>query len=132
MSLNPDGSEDNELKIKALNRIVVGDWHRHNISQTEEQDTVAAQIAYEVEEACQNRTIQEKIDTEKDEEDALELGITRASLRASNAQRSNRYFLAEEDENSDSSKATKSSESGGSEFDRSDDDDEEAGDHIME
>ena len=76
MSLNPDGSEDGELKIKALDEITVGDWHWHNISQTEEQDTVTAQIVLEVEEACQNSTIQVKIEAEKDKEDALELGIT--------------------------------------------------------
>jgi hypothetical protein len=84
----------------------------------------------EVEEACQNGTIQVKIEAEKDEEDALELGITRASLRASNAQRCNRYFLAEEDED-DGSEITDGSDSEVSEFDSSDDD-EEAGDHIME
>jgi hypothetical protein len=126
--LNPDGSEDGELKIKALDRITVGDWHWSDISQTEEQDTVTAQIALEVEEACQNGTIQVKIEAEKDEEDALELGITQASLWASNAQRCNRYFLAEEDENGE---VTNGSDSEVSEFDSSDDDDE-AGDYIME
>ena len=76
MSLNPDRSEDNELKIKALDRIVVRDWHRLDVSQTEEQDIVTAQIALKVEEACQNGSIQAKIDIEKDEEAAVELGIT--------------------------------------------------------
>jgi hypothetical protein len=52
-------------------------------------------------------------------------------LRASNAQRSNRHYLAEEGEN-DGSKVTDSSESGGSEFDGSDGDGEEARDHVME
>jgi hypothetical protein len=132
MSLNPNGLEDGELKIKALDGITVGDWHRHDISQTEEQDIVAVQIAHEVEEACQDGTIQGKIRAEKDEEEALELGITKASLRASNAQRSNRYFLAEEEDDDDGSEVTECSESGGSEFDSSDDDDEEAEDHIME
>jgi hypothetical protein len=42
MSLNPDGSEDNELKIKALDKIVVGDWHQLDMSQIEEQDIVTA------------------------------------------------------------------------------------------
>ena len=114
-----------------LVEVGLGDWHRHDILQTEEQDIVAAQIAHEVEEACQDGTIQGKIGAEKDEEEALKLGITKASLRASNAQRSNRYFLAE-DEDDDRSEVTECSESGGSEFDSSDDDDEEAGDHIME
>jgi hypothetical protein len=36
MSLNPDGLEDGELKIKALDGITIGDWHRLDISQTEE------------------------------------------------------------------------------------------------
>jgi hypothetical protein len=75
MSLNPDGSEDKELKIKALDGITVGDWHQ-DVSQTEEQDAVAAQIALKVEEACQNGTIHTKIEAEKGEEDALEIGIT--------------------------------------------------------
>jgi hypothetical protein len=138
MSLNPNRSEDNELKIKALDEIVVGDWHRHDVSQTEEQDIVIAQIALEVEEACQNGSIQAKIDIEKDEEVAIELGITRASLRASNAQRCNQYYLEdeedeedEEDKDSDSEVAN-GSDSGLSDFDSSDDDDEEAGDHIIE
>ena len=45
MSLNPNGLEDIELKIKALDRITVGDWHRHDISQEAEEDLVTAQIA---------------------------------------------------------------------------------------
>lgn len=129
MSLNPDGSEDAELKIKALDGIVVGDWRRYDISQEEEEDIVAAQIAHEVEEACRNGTIQAKIEAEKDEEEALELGITKASLRASNLQRCNRYFLA--DEEGSSSGSTNRSESQGSDFDSSDSNDEEEGDHIM-
>ena len=132
MSLNPDRSEDRELKIKILDRITVGDWHQHDISKTEEQDAVTAQIALEVEEACQNGTIQVKIEAEKDKEDALELGITRASLQTSNAQRCNRYFLAEEDENDDSSEVIDGSDSEVSEFDSSDSDNEEARDHIIE
>jgi len=36
MSLNPNGLEDGELKIKALNGITVGDWHRSDILQIEE------------------------------------------------------------------------------------------------
>jgi hypothetical protein len=40
MSFNPNGSEDNELKIKALDGIVVGDFYRPNVSQTEEQHIV--------------------------------------------------------------------------------------------
>jgi hypothetical protein len=46
------------------------------VSQTEEQDIVTAQIALEVEEACQNGSIHAKIDIEKDEEATVELGIT--------------------------------------------------------
>ena len=76
MSLNPNGSEDGELKIKALDGITVRNWHRLDVSQAEEQDTVAAQIALEVEETCQNGTIQVNIEPEKDEKVALELGIT--------------------------------------------------------
>jgi hypothetical protein len=74
MSLNPDRSEDKELKIKALDKIIVRGWHR-NILQTEEQDAVAAQTALEVEEDCQNGTIHTKIEAEKDEEEALEIGL---------------------------------------------------------
>ena len=68
-----------------------------------------------VQEACQNGTIRSRIKAEKDEEDA---------------QRRNRYSLAEEDDGG--SKAIKGSESEGSEFDSSGGDDEEARDHIME
>jgi hypothetical protein len=57
MSLNPNRLEDRELKIKALDGITVRDWHRLDVLQTEEQDAVTAQIALEVEEACQNSTI---------------------------------------------------------------------------
>jgi hypothetical protein len=57
MSLNPNGLEDRELKIKALDGITGRDWHRLDVLQTEEQDAVTAQIALEVEEACQNSTI---------------------------------------------------------------------------
>jgi hypothetical protein len=66
MSLNPNGLEDEELKIKALNEIVVGDWHQPDISQTEEQDAVTAQIALKVEEARQNSTFRIRIEAEKD------------------------------------------------------------------
>jgi hypothetical protein len=80
MSLNPDRSEDNELKIKALDRIVVRDWHRLDVSQTEEQDIVTTQVALKAEEACQNGSVQAKIDIEKDEEAAVELGITQSKF----------------------------------------------------
>jgi len=127
--------EDIELKIKALNRTIVGDWHRHDISQEEEEDIVVAQIAQEVEDACKNGTIQVKIEAEQAEEEALELGITKASLRASTSQRCNRYFLAneeeEEEEGSGISSSSNRSESQESNFDSSDDNDEEDGDHIM-
>ena len=76
MSLNPNRSEDNKLKIKALDRIIVGDQHQLDVSQTEEQDIVTTQVALEVEEACQNGSIQAKIDIEKDKEAVVELGIT--------------------------------------------------------
>jgi hypothetical protein len=46
------------------------------VSQTEEQEIVTTQVALEVEKACQNSSIQAKIDIEKDEEAAVELGIT--------------------------------------------------------
>jgi hypothetical protein len=73
------------------------------------------------------------MEAEKDEEEVLELGITRASLRASNLQRSNRYFLAEEGEaegeSSCDSKGTNSSQE--SDFDSSDDNNEEDRDHTM-
>jgi hypothetical protein len=132
MSLNPDGSEDIELKIKALDRIVVGDWHQHDISQEEEEDMVAAQIAQEVEEACKNSTIQVKIEEEQAKEEALELGITKASLRASTSQRCNRYFLADEEEEGGSSiSSSDRSKSQESDFDSSDGNNEEDGDHIM-
>ena len=131
MSLNPDGSEDIELKIKALDGIVVGDWHRHDISQEEEEDIAVAQIAQEVEEACKNGTIQVKIEAEQAEEEAFELGITKASLRASTSQRCNRYFLADEEEGSSSISGSDRSESQESDFDSSDDNDEEDRDHIM-
>jgi YbbR domain-containing protein len=127
ISLNPNRLENKELKIKVLDRITIGDWHRFDILQTKEQDTVTAQIVLEVEEACQNSTIQVKIEAEKDKEDTLELDITRASLQASNVQRRNRYFLAEEDKGS--SKVTEGSKSEGSEFDSSDN--EEARDYII-
>ena len=108
------------------------------MSQTEEQDIVTAQIALEVEEACQNGSIQAKIDVENDKEAAVELGITWASLQASNAQRRNQYYLAKEDEEDEGedkdsdSEAAISSDSGLADFDSSDDDDEEAKDHIIE
>jgi hypothetical protein len=42
ISLNLDRSEDRELKIKALDKITVRDWHWYDLSQTEEQDAIAA------------------------------------------------------------------------------------------
>lgn len=57
MSFNPDGSEDNELKIKALDGIVVRDCYRPDVSQTEEQHIVTTKVALEVEETCQNGSI---------------------------------------------------------------------------
>ncbi len=76
ISLNPNRSENGELKIKVLDRITIRDQHQLDISQTEEQDKVLAQITLKVEEACQSGTIQVKIKAEKDKEDALLLGIT--------------------------------------------------------
>ncbi len=57
MSLNLNRLKDRELKIKALDKITIRDQHQLDISQTKEQDKVIAQIALEVEEACQNGTI---------------------------------------------------------------------------
>ena len=99
-------------------------------SQEEEENIVVAQIAREVEEACKNGTIQVKIKAEKDKEEALEFGITKASLRASNSQRWNRYFLVEEEEGGSRS-STDESESQESDFDSSDDNDKEDRDHKM-
>jgi hypothetical protein len=43
MSLNPDGSEDKELRIKGIPDLVVGDYHRYNLpSQQEEAEEVLA------------------------------------------------------------------------------------------
>ncbi len=76
-----------------------------------------------------NGTIQVQMKAQEEEEEALELGITKASLRASNAQRRNRFFLAEEvDHVSSSSSGSEGQESN---FDSSDDNDEEVGDHNM-
>ncbi|OBT71594.1 hypothetical protein VF21_09541 [Pseudogymnoascus sp. 05NY08] len=130
MSLNPNGSEDFELKIKALDDIIVRDWHRQDISQDKEQEDVTAQLIYEVEEACQNGTIQVKVEAETKEEYTVELGITKASLQASNAQKSNRYYLQEETSVEGSSEATEGSNSELSMFE-SDDGEEEALDHHM-
>ena len=44
ISLNPNRSKDIKLKIKALNRIVIGDQYQYNILQEEEEDIVAVQI----------------------------------------------------------------------------------------
>ena len=67
------------------------------------------------------------------EEEALGLGITKASLRASTSQRCNRYFLADEEEEEGGSTISGSdrSESQESDFDSSDGNDEEDRDHIM-
>lgn len=111
MSLHPDGSEDSELCIKALDGITVGDWLRQDISQDEEQEDVTAQLIHEVEEACQNGTIQGKLEAEMDEEHTVELGIIRASLRASNAQKSNRYYLPEDDDMSGNNEDIEGSDS---------------------
>jgi hypothetical protein len=88
---------------------------------------ILAQIVREVEEASPHGTIQVQMKAqEEEEEEALELGITKASLRASSAQRQNRFFLAEEDSgNSGNSSGSEGQESN---FDSSDDND---GDHNM-
>lgn len=131
MSLNPNGSEDFELKIKALDDVIVGDWHRQDILQDNEQEDVTAQLIYKVEEACQNGTIQVKVEAETEEEYTVELGITKANLQASNAQKSNRYYLQEDTSVEGSSEATEGSNSELSMFE-SDDGKEEALDHHID
>jgi hypothetical protein len=131
MSLNPNGSKDLKLKIKALDNIIVEDWHKQDISQDKEQEDVTAQLIYEVEEACQNGTLWVKIEAETNEEYTVELGITKASLQASNAQKSNQYCLQEEVSVEGGSELTEGSDSELSMFE-SNDGEEEALDHHMD
>lgn len=93
MSLNPNGCEDLELKIKALDGIQIGDWERHDISQEEENNQGAQQAAIEVTEAVIRGDIHEKI---RQEEDEVELSITWASLRLAAQPLKNLYFLENE------------------------------------
>lgn len=62
LSLNPDGSQDEELKVKGLPLVAVGDYARHDLTQLEESEQ-ALEIA-EVEAAC------EEVEEKRDEEDA--------------------------------------------------------------
>jgi hypothetical protein len=126
MSLNPNGCEDSELKIKALDGIQIGDWERHDISQEEENKQGAQQAAIEVTEAVIRGDIHKKI---KQEEDELELSITRASLRSAAQPSKNLYFLENEarEFDSDAIDARDSDDEVSEHWDT----DEDEADHIM-
>src|SRR5580700_2753890 len=93
MSLNPDRSEDLELKIKALDGIQIGDWEHYDISQKEENEQGVQEVAIEVAEAVVRGDIHKKI---RQDEDEVEISITRASLRSASQPSKNLYFLEDE------------------------------------
>ena len=138
MSLNPNGSKDIELKIKALDSIQIGDWERHDISQEEENKQGAQEAAIEVAEAVIRGDIHDKI---KHEEDEVEISITRASLRSATQPSKNLYFLENEAGDFDSDIVdTRDSDDEVLEHwdtdeeddeDKDEDEDEDKADHIM-
>jgi hypothetical protein len=93
MFLNPDRSEDLELKIKVLDSIQIGDWERYNISQEEENEQGAQEVAIGVAEAVIWCNIYKKI---REEEDEVEISITCASLQSATQPSKNLYFLENE------------------------------------
>jgi hypothetical protein len=132
MSLNPDRSKNLELKIKVLDSIQIGDWERHDISQEEENEQGAQEVAIEVAEAVIQGNIYNKI---REEEDKVEISITCASLRSATQPSKNLYFLENEagEFNSDIMDAGDSDDEVSERWDtdEDEDEDEDKADHMM-
>ena len=88
LSLNPNGSEDSEIKIKDLEGIEVRKWELEvDVSQEEDEDSIALEAILEAEKAPKFLPVSEH-NNEKQE-----VNITKASLRSGAR---NQYFTAEE------------------------------------
>jgi hypothetical protein len=94
LSLNPNSSEDSELKIKDLLDITVGDYRCTDVNQQEENNNAIA--AAEVEAAC----------IEAEEEGDLSNTVTDLRPQRERRPARDRYFLSQEAEREDLAKAT--------------------------
>lgn len=111
LSLNPNGSKDNELKVKGLPHIAVGDYARNNLTQLKDCE-LAIEVA-EVEAACQEA--REEVDEQnlwdkinEGDQDEEERGIGTYVSDLVRPRRDNRrnpaedmYYLAQEAEDGD-------------------------------
>jgi hypothetical protein len=137
LSLNPDGSEDLEIKIKDLEGIEVGKWELEvDVSQEEDEDSTALEAVLEAEKTPKLLLVPER-NNEKQE-----INITKASLRS---RAGNQYFTAEEADTGDplivnneediTTDSNTGSEDGNDDSDESfdtDGDNSDLEDHMME
>jgi len=94
LSLNPDGSEDSEIKIKDLEGIKVGKWELEvDVTQEEDKDSIALEAILEAEKAPKLPPV---LEDDLDNDDKQDINITKASLRPGR-----QYFTAEEVEAGD-------------------------------
>ena len=144
MSLNPDGSQDSQIKIKDLEGIKVGDWELLvDITQEEDAENAISEAILDTEKAPKPLTINSDGDRD-DDQDGDSINITKSSLRLRKPVK-NQYYTAEEAEAGDpmvvdNPKDVTTDSGSGTEVDADDSDDsfnadEDNGaieDHIME
>jgi hypothetical protein len=79
LSLNPDRSEDLEIKIKDLEGIEVGKWELEvDVTQEEDEDSAALEAVLEAEKAPKLPLV---LEDDLSNSDKLDINITKASLR---------------------------------------------------
>jgi hypothetical protein len=112
LALNPDGSQDEELKVKGLPFIAVGDYTRNDLTQLEDSE-LAIEVA-QVEAACKEAKEKEEEEDlwakvnegDLDEEDSRGIGtyvtdLVRPSRDHRHRPAEDRYFLSYEAQDGD-------------------------------
>jgi hypothetical protein len=94
ITLNSDGSEDGEIKIKDLEGIEVGEWELDvDVTQEEDEDSAALEAVLEAGKAPELPPV---LEDDLDNDDKQDINITKASLRLRR-----QYFTAKEVESGD-------------------------------
>ena len=79
ITLNPNGSEDAEIKIKDLEGIKVGKWELNvDVTQEEDEDSAALEAVLEAGKAPELPLV---LEDDLDNDDKQDINITKASLR---------------------------------------------------
>jgi DDE superfamily endonuclease len=139
LSLNPNGSEDHEIKIKGLDGIVVGNYTQETIDEDEDDglgsltladitaiEAAKVKLAARVEAKrvrCMAEVDSEELDTDDEEHEEVQT-LGRMSTRSQLRSQVNRYFTAMEATEEVDVMEEDNEDDGEPHFDTSDDDDD--------